>query len=610
MSTDLLAERLQKDLLIFDGAMGTELYRKNFFINVCFENLVISAADTVQSIHQSYIDSGCDVLTTNTYSANANKLSRFGLADKLEEICSSAVKLARKCAHSDTLIAGSVGPVGELTLAYKNSSRAELIAAPAKVMAMAGADMIIFESLSAPEDVEAVAEASAKLAIPYIASFALDEEANGISGKTPFAELLNTLMKSANPPVALGLNCGNGPEAMLKCFEKVRDLVALPWVIQPNAGEPRKIDNRTIYMNSPEYFTTYAMRYANLGAKGIGGCCGIGPAEIKEMARSVRPFARGNAASAKPVIEIASGVEPMQEIPLAERSKLGRKLANKEWISCVEITPPAGFDLSNVIEKARICAAAGVDIINLPDGPRASSRISSMICAMEIQRNASIETTLHVCARDRSLIGLQSELLGCACENVRNILFITGDPPKLGNFPASSGVFDVDAIGLTEMQKRLNQGIDLGGGSLKMQTAAVIGVGLDPNAIDQEREYRRICQKAEAGADFIVTQPVFAPEKLLSFLKKIEHLHLPVIAGVWPLASLRNAEFMRTEVPGVVVPDSIMQRMGSKSDKDAQKAEGIAIARECIEAIRSQLAGVQVSAPFGNVHTALAVLAR
>ncbi len=608
MGNDLLTSRLEKDLLIFDGATGTELYRKNFFINVCFENLVLTSPDTVQSIHQSYIDSGCDVITTNTFSANANKLSRFGLVDKLEDICDNAVKLARKCAHSDTLIAGSVGPAGELTEAYKDSSRAELIAAPAKAIAHAGADFIIFESLDSMEDVLAVATAAPELEIPYIASFALDEKACGVNSRTPFTELLSCLMNTVNPPTALGLNCGNGPESTLKCFDAVRALSNLPWVVQPNAGEPRKIDNRTMYMNSPEYFTTYAMRFANLGAKGIGGCCGIGPAEIKEMARSVRPFARGNAASAKPVIEIASGVEPMQEIPLAERSRLGRKLANKEWIKCVEVTPPCGFDLSGVIEKARICAAAGVDVINLPDGPRASSRISSMITAVEIQRNADIEATLHVCARDRSLIGLQSELLGCACEKVHNLLFITGDPPKLGNFPASSGVFDVDAIGLTEMQKKLNCGIDLGGGPLKMQTRAVIGVGLDPNAIDQEREYRRICQKAAAGADFIVTQPVFDPEKLLSFLERIEHLNLPVIAGVWPLASLRNAEFMRTEVPGVVVPESIMQRMGSRIEKEDQKAEGIAIARECIQAIRPAVAGVQVSAPFGNVHTALAVL--
>ncbi len=608
MSMDKLSSRLQKDLLIFDGAMGTELYRKNFFVNVSFENLVLTSPDTVQEIHQSYIDSGCDVLTTDTFSANVNKLSRFGLADKLETICTQAVKLARKCAHSDTLVAGSVGPAGELTAAYKDCDRADLLGEPARFMALAGADFIIFESLDDPADVAAVAKLSASLDIPYIASFALAEDGSAVGSKVPFAELLSVLMNAAKLPVALGLNCGNGPESTLKCFEKVRDLTSLPWVVQPNAGEPRKIDNRTMYMNSPEYFTTYAMRFANMGAKGIGGCCGIGPVEIAEMARSVRPLARGNASAEKPVIEIASGVEIMPDVPLAERSKLGRKLANGEWISCVEITPPPGFDLSGVIEKARICAEAGVDIINLPDGPRASSRIASLITAIEIQRNVNIETTLHICARDRSLIGLQSELLGCACEKIHNLLFITGDPPKLGNYPASSGVFDVDAIGLTEMQKKLNQGIDLGGQSLKMQTSAVIGVGLDPNAIDQEREYRRICQKAEAGADFIVTQPVFDPAKLLDFIKRIEHLRLPVIAGVWPLASLRNAEFMRTEVPGVVVPDSIMQRMGSRVDKDAQKAEGIAIARECIEAIKSQIAGVQVSAPFGNVHTALAVL--
>ena len=608
MSRDKLSARLEKDLLIFDGATGTELYRKNFFVNVSFENLVLTAADTVQSIHQSYIDSGCDVLTTNTFGANANKLARFGLADKLADICTAAVKLARKCAHGDTLIAGSVGPAGELSEAYKNCSLAELLLEPAQALQQAGADFIIFESLDSLDDVRAVAALADKLEIPYIASFALDEEAVSINNKVSFSELLAALMSSANPPAALGLNCGHGPESTLKCFEKVRDLTTLPWVVQPNAGEPRKIDNRTMYMNSPEYFTTYAMRFANLGAKGIGGCCGIGPSEIKEMARSVRPLARSNAASAKPVIEIAAGVETMAEVPLAERSRLGRKLAHKEWITCVEITPPPGFDLSGVIEKSRICAAAGVDIINLPDGPRASSRIASLITAIEIQRNVDIETTLHICARDRSLLGLQAELLGCACEKIHNLLFITGDPPKLGNYPASSGVFDVDAIGLTEMQKKLNCGIDLGGQSLKMQTSAVIGVGLDPNAIDQEREYRRICQKAEAGAEFIVTQPVFDPEKLLSFLKRIEHLNLPVIAGVWPLASLRNAEFMRTEVPGVVVPDSIMQRMGSRVDKDSQKAEGIAIARECILEIRSAVAGVQVSAPFGNVQTALAVL--
>ncbi len=608
MSTDKLTARLQKNVLIFDGAMGTELYRKHFFINVCFENLVVTAPDAVRAIHQSYIDAGCDVLTTNTFSANVNKLGRFGLSDQLLPICRAAVALARGCAHGDTLVAGSVGPAGELTPACAGMDPADIIGAPAREMALAGADFIIFESQATLDDARAVARAVETLEVPYIVSFALDSDGRGVGSGDSFADMLTVVLGAAHRPAALGLNCGQGPETTLKTFETVRELCPLPWIVQPNAGEPRQVDNRTMYMNSPEYFTTYALRYANLGARGIGGCCGIGPAEIAEMARSVRPFARGGAQSAKPVIEVARDVEPLAEIPLAERSKLGGKLAAKQWITCVEITPPTGFDLAAVVEKAKICRAAGVDVINLPDGPRASSRISSMVTALEILRQAEIEPTLHMCARDRSLIGLQSELLGCACENIRNILFITGDPPKLGNFPASSGVFDVDAIGLTEMQKRLNQGIDLGGRALGMQTAAVIGVGLDPNAIDQEREYRRICLKAEAGADFIVTQPVFDPEKLLAFLKRIEHLKLPVIAGVWPFASLRNAEFMRTEVPGVVVPDEIMRRMGSVTDKEGQKAEGIAIARECIAAIRSAVAGVQVSAPFGNVKTALAVL--
>ena len=608
MSMDKLTARLRREVLIFDGAMGTELYRRHFFINTSFENLVLSSPETVRAIHRSYIDAGCDVLTTNTYSANINKLSHFGLGDRAADICRAAVALASECARSETLIAGSVGPVGERSAGCAGLADEEILAIPAQALAEAGAHFILFESIGNAAGVRAAVRAMAELKLPYVVSMVLDQEARGVGSGDDFAAMLAEIEAARRAPAALGLNCGHGPEATLKAFERVVRQSPLPWIVQPNAGEPKKIDNRTMYMNSPEYFTTYALRYVGLGARGVGGCCGIGPEHIAEMAHAVRPLARGNAQGARPVITISEGVEPQPETPLAERSQLGRKLANGEWITSVEITPPTGFDLNAVVAKARSCREAGVDAINLPDGPRASSRISTLITALEIQRQAGIETVLHMCARDRSLIGLQAELLGCACEEVRNILFITGDPPKLGNFPFSSGVFDVDAIGMVQMQKHLNCGIDLGGRALGMRTNAVIGVGIDPNAIDLEREYRRICEKAAAGAEFIVTQPVFAPEKLLSFLRRIEHLKLPVVAGVWPLASLRNAEFMKNEVPGVVVPDAIMERMGSVADKEGQKAIGIAIARECVAAIRSAVNGIQVSAPFGNVQTAIAVL--
>ena len=471
----------------------------------------------------------------------------------------------------------------------------------------AGADFILFESVASAAGVRAAVECMKELDAEYVISMVLDENGCGIGSGDDVKNMLAEISGAKHLPAALGLNCGQGPEATLRAFERVKFLGHLPWIVQPNAGEPRKIDNRTMYMNSPEYFTTYALRYVALGARGVGGCCGIGPEHIAEMAHAVRPLARGGSHAAA-VIPAAKSEEKLPEVPLAERSEFGRRLAAGEWVTSVEIAPPMGFDVSGVVEKAKICRDAGVNVINLPDGPRASSRLSALVTAAEIRRQAGIEPILHVCARDRSLIGLQSELLGCACEEIHNILFITGDPPKLGIYPFSSGVFDVDSIGMAAMQKNLNAGIDLGGKQLGQQTRAVIGVGIDPNAIDLEREYRRTCEKAAAGAEFIVTQPVFAPEKLLSFLDRIAHLHLPVIAGVWPLASLRNAEFMKTEVPGVFVPDEIMERMAAEPDKEGQKQVGIAIARECVAAIRDRVNGIQVSAPFGNVHTAIAVL--
>ena len=293
---------------------------------------------------------------------------------------------------------------------------------------------------------------------------------------------------------------------------------------------------------------------------------------------------------------------------MSERGTLGAKLARGEFIRTVELTPSPGFDMTKLLANAQKCKDNGIDAINLPDGPRASARISPLLAAKTIEDKVGIATIPHCCCRDKSLIGLQSELLSYAASGIRQLLFITGDPPKLGDYPFSSGVFDVDAIGLVAMQNKMNRGVDCGNKSINGQTATLIGVGLDPNAIDQEREYRRICEKAEAGADFIQTQPVFDPAALLNFIRRIEHLHLPVIAGVWPLVSLRNAQFMRNEVPGVVVPDSIMQRIAVPETKEGQLAVGIEIAREALAEIRPFVAGVELSAPFGNVDTALKVI--
>lgn len=601
-----LQQKFAEGIVIFDGAIGTEIYRRNFFVNACFEQLSVTNPDVILDIHRQYAEAGADVLTTNTYNANARRLAHFGLADQTAAINRAGVKLARQAAGDTLLVAGSIGPVGDAEPGGDSRSRAELLRE--QIAALAEADFIIFESLRTLADLGAVLEAVRSFPdLAYVLSFALDIHPVNSDGAT-LAEFVRRISANAGAPVptALGLNCGGGPESALGNLELLLKLTDLPVVVQPNAGAPRVVDGRMIYMTSAEYLSTYAKRYADLGAAGIGGCCGIGPAHIEELARTIRPLAR---AEKRELPQLVVHEEQLREpVPLAGRSNLGRKLASGELIRLVEITPPRGFDLAGTLAGARKCFEAGIDAVNLPDGPRASARISPLATAIEIQRAVGIETILHCCCRDRSLIGLQAELLGCAGMGINNILFITGDPPKLGDYPFSSGVFDVDSIGLVRIQARMNRGVDLGGKPLNAVTRAVIGVGADPNAIDPEREYRRTCEKVEAGAEFIITQPVFAVEALFRFLDRIAHLHVPVVAGIWPLASLRNAEFMRTEVPGVVVPDSVMERMSVAADREAQRRAGIEIARESFAAIRERVQGVQVSAPFGNVDTALAVL--
>jgi homocysteine S-methyltransferase len=420
------------------------------------------------------------------------------------------------------------------------------------------------------------------------------------------ARLIALIQAAPHQPAAVGLNCGSGADGMLSLLEIMLPLCPYPVIVQPNAGMPKNVDNRMIYMCSPEYLTTYVVRYVNLGARGVGGCCGIGPEHIADVVRSVRPLSKTLVAPRFRVIEAESPL--LDPIPAAERSKLAAKLARGEWITTVEVTPPRGFDLEATIQKAVQCREAGVDAMNIPDGPRASSRISPIITAIEIQEKAGLEAILHCCCRDKNLIGMQADLLGCACKGINNILFVTGDPPKLGDYPFASAVFDVDSIGILKVQSRLNRGVDIGGKTIGRQTSFFGGAGADPNALDMERELRRLREKVESGAEFIITQPVFDVKPLLKMLEAIADLKVPVIAGIWPLASYRNAEFMKNEVPGVVVPDEVMSRMGRAETREDQRLEGIAIARESIAAIRRAVQGVQVSAPFGNVGTALEVL--
>ena len=537
---NILQERLNAKTVIFDGAMGTELYKHNFFVNVSYENLCLTAPKAVQEIHQAYKDAGAEVLTTNSYGANFANLSKFGLGDKVAEINTASVQLARKIAGDAIIVAGSIGPVD----IADDINAVEMLSQQLKALLNANADFIIFETTGKKRDIARILETAENYGdFPYVLSCVFDIEGNLKDG-TCAEDIFKMIEQSAVKPTAFGMNCGLGPDEMLNSFEKIVKICPLPIIVQPNAGLPKNVGGRTIAMCSPEYFTTYAMRYLALGAKGIGGCCGTNPADIADMARSINPLAK--AQSNKNIfasVEENPGVEAKN---FADRSSFAAKLAAKQWVCNIEIVPPQGYALENTIAKAIQCREAGFDAINIPDGPRASSRISAIATSCLIQQQSGIETILHQCCRDKNLIGMQSDLLGCAALGINNILFITGDPPKLGDYPFASGVFDIDSIGLIKIQNRLNHGLDLIGKPIPTPTAAVIGAGADPNAIDMEREIRRTREKIEAGAEYIVTQPVFDPDALLRFIDNVPELQtIPVIAGIWPLASLRNAEFMK-----------------------------------------------------------------
>ena len=605
---NILQKRLYEDVLIFDGGIGTEIYKKNIFINTCFEELSLSNPKIISEIHEEYSKAGADVLTLNTFGANMNKLSKFGFGNKVKEINAAGVKLAKEYAGENTLLAGSVGPIGKIPYnrGIKEEDIVDMLVEQISALKEAGADFIMFETIPSFKDADFAVKAINKIkGIPYIISFAVGREAETAKGES-LKRLLKSFYDVEFKPTAVGLNCGVGPEGLLSVLEKLMPICKYPIIAQPNVGVPRHIDNRTIYMTSPEYFSTYAVRYLNLGVRGIGGCCGTTPKHIADLARTIRPLTK-NVFSKQCKVEV---LEEIAQEPVAteNKSKLGLKLAKGEWIKTVEIVPPKGYQLAATIKKAIQCRDAGIDAINIPDGPRASSRMSPIITSHFIQEKAGIEAILHVCSRDRNLIGMQSDLLGCAAANIKNLLFITGDPPKLGDYPYASAVFDADSIGMVRIQSNLNKGIDLGGNALTKKTEALIGVGADPNAIDFEREIRRTREKVEAGAEFIITQPVFDIDSLFTFLDRIEEFRVPVMAGIWPLASYRNAEFMQNEVPGVVVPEKVMVRMAKANTKEGQRDVGIQIARESIDAIRSRIQGVQVSAPFGNVNTAIRVL--
>jgi homocysteine S-methyltransferase len=414
----------------------------------------------------------------------------------------------------------------------------------------------------------------------------------------------------------IGLNCSVGPQTILEAIERMVPVTTKKLSAMPNAGMPREVGGRAMYMASPEYMASYARNLIQAGVRLVGGCCGTTPEHIRAMVDGVRPLVPRHATVEKSagggrLSRVAAHHEShaVPVVPLGERSAWGRKLAAGEFVTSVEIVPPRGVEPSKMLAEVRKLKEAGVDAVNVPDGPRAQSRMSAIATSVLIQQACGIETVTHYACRDRNLLGMLSDLLGASALGLHNVLLVTGDPPKMGPYPDATAVFDIDAIGLTNLVSRLNHGVDPGGNSIGAPTRYVIGVGVNPVAIDVEHELKRFAWKVEAGAEFAVTQPVFDTAQLESFVARIADTHIPVVAGIWPLVSVRNAEFLANEVPGVTVPPAIIERMrrANEKSKDHAVAEGIAIAREMLDRVRPVVQGVQVSAPFGKVELALEV---
>ena len=601
-------------IYVVDGAMGTMLYAKGVYINRCYDELNLSNPDLVREIHAEYIRAGADIIETNTFGATAHKLQQYGLEGNLREINSLAAKLAREAAGDRAYVAGAIGPLGLRIEPYGPTSfeeAKEMFKDQASALLEGNLDLFVLETFSDVSEIRQAIRAIRELCdLPIIAQMTIMTDGNTQFGTTP--EVFTERLDQWGADV-IGLNCGVGPAIILNALEKMRAVTKKKLSAQPNAGLPRDVQGRQFYMCSPEYMSKFAKRFIQNGAKFIGGCCGTTPSHIKLISDAVR------AASPRAQRVVFTGGLPAQVneitppdikvVPADERSNWGRKIAHGEFVTSVEVLPPKGVDAQKTLDSIRLLKDAGVDGVNIPDGARAQSRMSAMATAVLVEQQIGIESVLHYCCRDRNLLGMMSDLLGAAALGIRNLLVITGDPPKMGPYPDATAVFDIDAIGLTNMVNKLNHGLDIGNNPIGQPTAFCIGVGVNPGAINLDEEIKRFEWKVEAGAQYAITQPVFDTEQLRDFLERIQHVRIPVIAGIWPLVSYRNAEFLHNEVPGVRVTPSIMERMrvASAISKEAGRDEGLKIARESLLEVRDVIQGVQVSAPFGNVKYALEV---
>jgi methionine synthase / methylenetetrahydrofolate reductase (NADH) len=608
---DIPFREAMRSLLVFDGAMGSLLYERGVFVTQNFEQLNVTRPDVVGKIHEDYVAAGAQVIETNTFGANGFCLDRHGLGDQVRAYNVAGARLARKAAGEDVWVAGSIGPTG-LVPGVASPAELDLAAATfadqAAALVEGGVDLFVLETFRHLEEMRIAIEAARGAApeLTIIASMAFNPSETVADGSTP--EQVATTLRDWGADV-IGVNCGDGPQLALAIAERMRG-AGMPLCVQPNAGLPRTVDGRLLYMATPEYLDVFARRTIQLGATMIGGCCGTTPDHVHWMAKSGRMLGDKHTEVVRPSAARATEVVPvLAPIPLAERSDFAAKIAAGTFVVSVEVNPAPGLDPSKALEGAKMLLASGVDIVNVADAPRAMARMSNLaFCSLLLERYG-IQPILHVCGRDRNLLGQMAHLLGAHAIGIRNLVIITGDPPKVGDYPEATAVYDLDAIGLLQMAANMNRGIDPAGKPLPGgQTSFLLATGFEPGAADLDKEIQRLERKKAAGAEVVMTQPIFQTALLEEVLRRIAHLGLPVLVGVLPLVSYKNAEFLHNEVPGMQIPEEIRERMRKTPGGEAARKEGVRIAREMLFAVRDQVQGAYLMPPLGRYELALEVL--
>jgi homocysteine S-methyltransferase len=598
-------------LLVFDGAMGSLLYERGIFVTQNFEQLNVTRPEVVRKIHEDYVAAGANVIETNTFGANSFCLDRHGLGDQVRAFNVAGAHLARQAAGEDVWVAGSMGPTGLVPGVATDAEIALAMATfteQAAALVEGGADFLLLETFRHLEEMRMAIEAARRAApgVPLIASMAFDPSETVADGSSPEHVATTLQVWGAD---AIGVNCGDGPQLALAIAERMR-VSGLPLCVQPNAGLPRTVDGRLLYMATPEYFDVFARRTIQIGATMIGGCCGTTPDHVRWMAKSSRMLSehRTEVARTHSVAAVAE-VPVLEATPLAERSAFAAKVAAGKFVVSVEVNPAPGLDPGRALAGAKMLIDSGVDIVNVADAPRAMARMSNIaFCSLLLERHG-INPIMHVCGRDRNLLAQMAHLLGAHAIGIRNLVIITGDPPKVGDYPEATAVYDLDAIGLLQMASNMNRGVDPAGKPLPGgQTSFLLATGLEPGAADLDKEIRRLERKKAAGAEVVMTQPIFQTPLLEEVLRRIEHLALPVMVGVLPLVSYKNAEFLHNEVPGMQIPEEIRERMRKTPGGEAARKEGVKIAREMLFAVRDRVHGAYLMPPLGRYELALEVL--